>query len=315
MARNSSSKPRPAPAANISRSRSAATSPGQGRRAASPPPTVSGRWLLTALTTTILLAACCGYGALCLLFYQGQWQLLFHPSRSIGSTPASDGMTFDNIRFDVDETGSPRLDGWWIPASPQGRYAADTILYLHGDRGSLSDSVPALRELHDLGINVFAIDYRGFGTSVGRHPTERLATQDSIAAWTYLTDSRHVPARDLVIFGDGVGATFAAHLGSQFAPAGIILENPNPPASRVFATDPRAHILPMFLLQKEKLDPTGDLARAHVPRLFIDRGADEGRAHQLFEVSSYPKQYFDLRSAPGGELSAILRRFLDQVLQ
>jgi len=314
MPRKLSRKPHPTLPLNVPGSHSGAPSHRNGRDAASPPPTVSGRWLLTAFTITILLAACCGYGALCLLFYQGQWQLLFHPSRSISSTPASEGVAFNDIRFDVDETGSPRLDGWWIPASPQGRYAADTMLYLHGNRGSLSDSVPALRELHDLGINVFAIDYRGFGISVGRHPTERLATQDSIAAWTYLTDTRHIPARDLVVFGDGVGATFAAHLAAQFAPAGIILENPNPPASSVFATDARVRILPMFLLQKEKLDPTGDLVRAHLPRLFIERGADEGRAHQLFEVSSYPKQYFDLRSSSPAEVAAILRRFLDQVL-
>lgn len=314
MPRNSSRQSRPAPP-HVTTGQSAAISRGQGREAGSPSPTVSGRWLLAAFTITILLAACCGYGALCLLFYQGQWQLLFHPSRSISSTPASDGMAFDDIRFDVDETGSPRLDGWWIPASPQGRYAADTILYLHGERGSLSDSVPALRELHELGINAFAIDYRGFGLSAGRHPTERLATQDSIAAWTYLTDTRHIPARDLVVFGDGVGATFAAHLAIRFAPAGIILEDPNPPASKVFASDARARILPMSLLQKEKLDPAGDLTRAHVPRLFMDRGGDGGRTYQLFEVSSYPKQYFDLRSGSQPQVGAILRRFLDQVLQ
>lgn len=314
MARNSSPQRRPPVPQKNPWSHAGATSRGPDREAAGPPPTVSGRWLVTAFATTLLLAACCGYGALCLLFYQGQWQMLFHPSRSITSTPASAGMGFDDIRFDVDENGRPRLDGWWIPATHQGPYAVDTILYLHDGHGSLSDSVSALGTLHTLGINVFAIDYRGFGLSAGKHPTERLATDDSIAAWTYLTDTRHIPPRDLVVFGEGDGATFAAHLATRFAPAGIILEDPNQPASKVFASDARARMLPMFLLQKEKLDPAGDLARARVPRLFLDHSADGRHAHQLFELSSYPKQYFDLRSPSGTELTATLRRFLDEVL-
>lgn len=279
-----------------------------------PPATVSARWLLTAVALTLLLAAFCGYGALCLLFYQGQWQMLFHPSRSITSTPASAGLSYNDVRFDVDEIGVPQLDGWWIPAAPRASWAADTILYLHDGAGSLSDCVSALASLHALGINVFAIDYRGFGLSVGKHPTENLATQDSIAAWTYLTDSRHVPSRDLVVYGDGTGATFAARLAAIFAPAGAIFEDPGKTARQVFTADARARILPLFLLQKERLDPTADLASSHIPRLFLDRRDSTGRAYQLFKVSSYPKQYFDLRSAPASSMVAALRRFLDQVL-
>lgn len=314
MSRDSSSHTRP-PLTPKPPSRDAGRDT-QGQRISSQesPPLVRVRWLLAAITATILLAACCVYGALCLLFYQGQWQMLFHPSRAVTRTPASAGIPFNDIRFDVNEAGIPQLDGWWIPAVPKGSYTADTILYLHDSRGSLSDTVPALASLHELGINIFAIDYRGFGLSKGKHPTERLATDDAGAAWTYLTDIRHIPARHLIVFGEGVGATFAAHLAVRFAPAGIVLENPNLTARQVFASDARARVLPLFLLQKEKLDPAGDLARAHIPRLFLAHGADGGRAHQLFAVSSYPKQYFELSSASAREYSATLRRFLDQVL-
>lgn len=289
--------------------------------AAEPPPMVSARWLATALALTFLLAAFCAYGTLCLLFYQGQWQMLFHPSRAITTTPANASLAYDNIRFDVTESGIPRLEGWWIPAAPQSRYGGDTLLYLHDARGDLSDCVPALAALHTLGITVFAIDYRGFGQSTGQHPTERLATDDSVAAWTYLTDTRHIPARSIVVYGDGVGATFAARIALRFAPAGVILENPNPPARQIFAADARARILPLWLLQKEYLDPAADLAHAHVPRLFLDLapGAEAappspGRTYQLFAVSSAPKQYYDLRSAPVSAVNATLRRFLDEVL-
>jgi uncharacterized protein len=279
--------------------------------AAEPPPTVSGRWLLTAFLLALAGAAGCGYLALCLLFYQGQWQMLFHPSHAITATPANAGLAFDDIRFDVTDTGVPQLDGWWIPAAAGGAYADETILYLHDARGSLSDCVPALAALHALGINLFAIDYQGFGRSGGAHPTERLATTNSVAAWSYLTDTRHLPGGAIVVYGDGTGATFAADLGARFAPAGIVLQDPNPPAAQIFALDARAQILPLWLLQKERLDPTAALRTAHVPRLFLDMQGDSARTRQLFGASSDPKEYFDLRSATDATVAATMRRFLD----
>jgi uncharacterized protein len=282
---------------------------------AQPPPTVSGRWLLSALALTLLAAALCAYGALCLLFYQGQWQLLFHPSRTISATPAAAGLAFQEIHFDVTETGRPRLDGWFIPANPGSPYGTDTVLYLHDAHGSLSDTVPALLALHSIGINVFAFDYRGFGRSAGAHPTERLATADSVAAFAWLTDTRRIPTRRIVVFGRGAGATFAATLAAQFAPAGAILQDPSPTARQIYLADARARIVPLWLLQNEKLDPVPDLMAAHAPLLFLDLHGDSARTRQLFNAASSPKQYFDLRAAPGSAYPATLRRFFDDVLR
>jgi len=283
-------------------------------RQTEPPPTVSARWLFTALAITLIGAAFCGYCALALLFYQGQWQMLFHPSRAITTTPAFAGLLFEEIHFDVTDAGNPRLDGWWIPASPGVSGGNGTILYLHGAGGDLSDCVPDLAALHQLGVNVFAFDYQGFGRSVGRHPTERLTTVDSVAAWTYLTDTRHIPAKNVVVLGDGVGSVFAAQLAARFAPAGAILEDPAPTARQIFLSDARAQMLPLWLLQKEILDPAPAIARTHVPLLFLDRADDSSRAHELFAAAPYPKQYFDLRSAPAPVVTAAVRRFLDEVL-
>lgn len=283
-------------------------------RPSEPPPTVSARWLLSAFAVTLVFAAFCGYAALGLLFYQGQWQLLFHPSRNLTANPTSVNLPWQEIHFDVTQTGQPRLDAWWIPASPNARYAADTVLYLHDARGSLSDTLPALSHLHALGLNVFAIDYQGFGRSAGRHPTERLSRDDATAAWTYLTDERHIPARSLIIDGVGAGAVFAAHLAAAFAPAGVIVEDPPPTASRTFASDARARILPLWLLQKEFLDPSADLAHSHAPLLLIAHNGDESRTDQLFRLASTPKQFDDLRSAPPSVVTAAIARFLDPIL-
>jgi len=280
-----------------------------------PPPLVSGRWLLSAFLLTFLAAALCGYATLGLLFYQGQWQLLFHPSRTISGTPLKAGISFDNLEVPIPGSGHSHLNAWWIPAAPASQYATDTVLYLHDAQGSLSDTVPALLTLHSLGINVFAFDYRGFGRSDGRHPTERLATADSVAVWTWLTDTRHILPRNIVLCGDGTGTVFAVHLAARFAPAGVILEDPVPTARQIFLTDARARILPLWLLQKEHLDPAPGLARIHAPLLFLNRSSDATRIRALYNAAPYPKRIYDLHAAPPAAAAETLRRFLDEVLR
>jgi uncharacterized protein len=276
----------------------------------SPPVTVSGRWLLWALVIALSVAAVCAYATLCLLFYQGQWQMVLHPARTIAATPSSQGLKFDEIRFDYTETGSAQLDGWWIPAEDGARWSASTLLYLHDGSGSLSSCIDDLATLHSLGINVFAFDYRGFGKSAGPTPREKRMTEDAEAAWAYLTETRHLGAKSIVIYGSGVGASLAAELAAKHAPAGVILDGPNQPARQIIAADARARIVPAWLIS-ERFDPTGVLRSLLAPKLFLDRDGMKARTSELYKNAALPKEYFELRHS-GYE--ATLRRFLDEVL-
>ncbi len=143
---------------------------------------------------TIAFAVLCVYISFCLLFWQGQWQLVFKPSRTVSSTPASVGLKHTEIAFDTTETGVPQLHGWWIPAETD---TPKTLLFMHGSAGSLADTLPRLQALHSLGVNLFAFDYRGFGNSQNIHPSERSTYEDAEAAWHYLTETRHLAPSDL----------------------------------------------------------------------------------------------------------------------
>jgi pimeloyl-ACP methyl ester carboxylesterase len=269
---------------------------------------VSGRWLLAALAAALAIAAICAYATLALLFYQGQWQLILHPSRAIAATPAS---RYDEIRFDYTETGVSLLDGWWIPADPGSRLGADTLLYLHGGDGSLSTYAPDLNALHTLGINLFAIDYRGYGRSAGRHPDEAAMTQDANAAWSYLTGTRHIDPHRIVVYGGGVGASLAAELAARHAPAGVILDAASPPARDLIEQDARARVLPLGLLLNQRFDPAETLKTLDVPKLFLDRTGSGTRTRVLYAPSAFPKEYFQVQ--PGDWLLAV-SRFLDEAL-
>jgi uncharacterized protein len=219
-------------------------------------PLVSGRWLASVIFGVIALAAVCAYLTLCLLFYQGQWQVVFHPSRTIAATPATVGLKYDPISFDYTGTGAAQLTGWWIPADPSNTTnATRTLLFLHDGQGSLSDVTAQLKTLHTLGINIFTFDYRGFGQSLNTHPSETRVYEDADAAWNYLTDIRHLDPRSIILYGAGLGATIAAEtaLRHHESPA-LILENPAPPALSLIAADSRTSVLPVRLLFRDRFE-------------------------------------------------------------
>src|ERR1017187_2452766 len=93
-----------------------------------PPETVDPVWLIKALALSLAAALVCGYATLCLLYYQGEWQLFLRFSRIFDRTPSSTGLLYTNVPFDAAENGQPRLTAWWIPAqSPEKPGAVFTV--------------------------------------------------------------------------------------------------------------------------------------------------------------------------------------------
>ena len=250
-----------------------AAAPKQPARVESPqpaPPTISGRWLLMAVPTILVAAALCAWGALCLLFWQGSWQLLYHPSSTVARTPAALGVPFSPIDFDTPASGQPRLTGWWIPAAADARESRYTLLYLHSQDGNLGDTVDHLAELHAAGVNIFAFDYRGYGQSEFEHPSEARWLEDAASALQYLTATRHIDPNIIVLDGSDLGADLALEFAAMHSElAGVALESPiEDPVSRIF-TDARANLVPAHLLVHDRYDLLGPATSLRIPSLWF----------------------------------------------
>jgi pimeloyl-ACP methyl ester carboxylesterase len=267
-------------------------------------PLASARWIVAAGLATLGLALLCVYVTFCLLFWQGQWQLVFKPSRAITSTPSSVGLKYDEVQFDATETGILQLNGWWIPA---GQPSSDTLLFLHGSSGSLSDTLPQLQILHQLGMNIFAFDYRGFGKSRNVHPSEKSTYEDADAAWSYLTGTRHLSASTIVVDGVGLGATIAAETARRHpeAPA-LVMEDPQPPTLDTLQWDSLTRLLPIRLLFHDRFDPTRTLAQLRTPKLLLYPANDA--TARYYEQAADPKQKANL--AAGDALKSFLAKYL-----
>jgi uncharacterized protein len=244
-----------------------AKKPARATGSSSAPETVSARWLIAAVSSLVVAAVACAWLTLCLLFWQGSWQLLYHPASAVTRTPATAALAFNVIQFADTPAGVPQLQGWWIPAATQARC---TVLYLHGASGNLGETVDDLARMHAANLDVFAFDYRGYGESLFKHPSEARMREDAESAIWYLTDTRHIAASSIVVVGKDLGANLALQVAAAHPDfAGVVLESPlEDPVSAIF-NDPRAHVVPARALVRDRWDANAAARNLLIPSLWI----------------------------------------------
>ena len=275
---------------------------------------VDPRWLLKAIGYVVLAALVCGYLTLCLLFYQGQWQLIVHPGLNNKPLSTLAGLPAQPVHFDAAETGSPRLSGALLPAEPSARYRAYTVLYVRSADSALAQDANDARNLavlHTVGLNVFAFDYRGYGQSDPIHPNQARMTEDAGAALRYLVDSRAVAPANIVLYGTGLGTSLATALASSNRQIStLILDSPGPTPLSIVLADSRTRLLPVRALFHEDftLAPLADLT---TPKLLLSvTPAFPG----IFQTAANPKITVETNPDDIPGRTAAISRFLDQYL-
>ena len=269
----------------------------------SKPQLVSGRWLLAAVSITVAAATACGWLALCLLFWQGSWQLLYHPLTTIEKTPANAGLPFDPVAFAVTDTGVPQLRGWWIPAAQEAGPRRLTAIYLHGQDGNIGNTVDAVARLHAAGMNVLDFDYRGYGESQFARPSEAHLRQDAESALDYLTGTRQIDAGTIVLDGTSLGANLALELAAEHPElAGVIVDSPMADPMAPIFNDARARMVPARFLVRDRYDPVSAAAAVHVPVLWFERADAATATHEPHAYERIPSQKMLVWVNPAGNM-------------
>lgn len=242
----------------------------------------------------VLLSLAIGYFVLLIFMYVLQSQMVYHPQKKLEYTPQDIGLLFEDVRFSTED--DLELHGWYIPASN----ADATVLYFHGNAGNISGRLQTIRLLHDLGLNVFIFDYRGYGGSEGS-PSEAGTYKDALAAWDHLTSERGLPSSNIVIMGRSLGGSVAAWIAAQKKPAAVIIEStftsaPNLGAE-LYSWLPVRHIL------KYEYNTLENVKQIEVP-FFIAHSVDDEivpyhHGKELFKAANDPKKFVELRGSHG----------------
>lgn len=276
------------------------------------PPTVSGSWLVRSLALSLAGGIVCVWGVFCLLFWQGSWQLLFHPTANVTRTPASVGLNYEPIGFAATESGELQLQGWLIPAGQNKFNGATlfsryTVLCLHGQNGNLGDTVDALARLHETGVNILAFDYRGYGQSKFARPSETHWREDAEWALRYLTGTRHIAPGAIILYGSNLGANLALEVGAEHTElAGVIVDAPIESPMQVVFADPRGALVPAHLLNGDRFDLDGSAAALRIPSFWIFSAPGQLESfRKVSAVKALVRQ--DSKEALAGWLSSLSR--------
>lgn len=213
-------------------------------------------------------------------------QYVFFPEHDMAASPRDLGLPYENFWLTTDD--DVRIHGWLIPNidSPA------TLLFLHGNGGNISHRLDNVKRLFDAGLQIFILDYRGYGQSDGQ-PTEQGTYNDAAAAWQWLTDEIGGP---IVVFGRSLGGAVAAWLAaeSDVTPTGLILENTftrgRDVAETLVPIPGLARMIPDFYPTLDRIE------RVQTPLLLIHGSDDEliavTHARRLYEAASEPKSLY-----------------------
>ncbi|WP_342067449.1 alpha/beta hydrolase [Achromobacter kerstersii] len=169
----------------------------------------------------------------------------------------------------------------WYWQSPKAD--APTVLYLHGARWNLNGSAFRIDGWTRMGYSVLAIDYRGFGASTPRLPSEESALEDAMAGLKELARLQPDPARRFV-YGHSLGGAIAIDLAArpeQPEFAGLIVESSFTSIGAMLGTLRWGKVPGASLLVTQPFASVDKLAQMHTPMLFMHGTADRVVPHTM----------------------------------
>lgn len=263
---------------------------------------------------SVLILAGIAFGVYCLaalalLYFENS--LIFFPTAGGVGKPPEHGE-------DVFLTASDgiKIHGWYV-TNPEARVS---LLVFHGNAGNLEDRREWIDGLRALPANVLMIDYRGYGRSDPRAPSEKTVYLDARAAYAWLAARQAGP---IVIYGESLGGAVAAQMATESKCAGLILQS-----TFTTAGDMAGRIAPYFPMRwliRTSFDTLSHVRTLAVPKLILHARDDEvipfSMGEQLCSASREPKtcHWFERGGHNGifvtmsGEYYGELSRFLARV--
>jgi len=160
---------------------------------------------------------------------------------------------------------------------------------------------PSVEIFHRLGLNIFIVDYRGYGMSRGK-ASEHGLYKDARTAWHYLTNERGVDQANIILFGRSLGGVIATQLASEIQPGALIIES-------VFssARDMANTVLPFLsrlIFLHYEFDTVTRVRRVACPVLVLHSTDDEIIPYRLgvkvFQAANEPKSLVNMMGDHNG---------------
>ena len=220
-----------------------------------------------------------------LYFYQGK--LLYHPN--VNSYTEVDNLIPKIEKVNIPTSDNLNLLGWFHKKD----ISKKTILFLHGNAGSLENRIYKLNHFKNLDLNFLIIAWRGFSGSSGK-PSEKGLYEDALSAVKWL-ESNEIYENNIIVYGESLGTAVAVELAQNKNFAGIILESPF--TSMIETAKKYYPFFPVKLLLKDKYESINKIRNIHSPILIMHGKQDKivpfKMGKKMYDLANSPKfNYF-----------------------
>jgi len=227
------------------------------------------------------------YLVITLSLYFFQRNLLYYPSENNYS---GDRLTVPIEKVKIKTQDNIELLSWYHKKNVSDY---KTILFLHGNAGSLEDRIYKLNFLGNLDVNFLIIAWRGYSGSSGK-PSEFGLYQDAKSALNWL-NSKGITDDKIVLYGESLGTSVAIEVGQNRNFAGIILEAPF--TSMIDIGKKHYPFFPVKLLLKDKYVSKNKIKNIKSPVLVMHGKEDKivpfYMGKKIYDLANQPKfKYF-----------------------
>ena len=241
-------------------------------------------YFITTLLTLIFF-----YIIVLIVVFLFQRNLLYYPSVNNYSkgTVLEESIKIERVKIKTDD--NIQLLAWFHNRNIE---KFKTILFLHGNAGSLEDRIYKLNHFKDLNVNFLIVAWRGFSGNKGK-PTEAGLYIDAKSAIRWLK-SRGVTEENIVLYGESLGTGVAVEIAQDKNYAGIILESPF--TSMVDLGKKYYPFFPVQLLLKDKFESFKKIKKVLSPVLVMHGSSDSivplAMGKKMYELANEPKFFY-----------------------
>jgi len=239
--------------------------------------------------TTIVLALVSFYVLLLTIVFSFQRNLLYHPSvdNYLKDEVTNEPTEIEKVK--ITTVDNINLVAWFYNKNIE---KFKTILFFHGNAGSLENRTYKLNHFKDLNVNFLIIAWRGFSGNAGK-PSEAGLYRDAAGAIKWLK-SKGITEKNIILYGESLGTGVAVEVAQNKNYAGIILESPY--TSMVNIGKKHYPFFPVRFLLKDKFENYKKITNISVPVLIIHGKIDKivpfAMGKKMYQLANEPKFFY-----------------------
>lgn len=194
---------------------------------------------------------------------------MIFPGRSLGKAEFQTEWVNEDQKVWI-KTSSGKVEAWLIKTSKRNIYASTPIvIFAHGNFELIDFCLLETKGFNDLGVDVFLVEFPGFGRSDGK-PSQPSITEAYIKAYDWLVKNQNIKPDQIFGFGRSLGGGVICSLAKEREMRTLILQSTFT-SVRSFA---RRYLVPEFI-SRDPFDNLSVIQAFNKPVLIFHGRFDE----------------------------------------